>query len=75
MIKTIKLVKRCKDGYDIYYKYVSSLSYAPNVYTVAKDGRMQKEEIASQKEAEDYIESCVFFEKAEDVLADFRRTA
>ncbi len=57
--KEIELVerKRIKSDvcYDIYLKHVSSLTYAPDTYKVAKNGCFINKDFASPDEAREYI--------------------
>ncbi len=53
----IELVKRCANGYDIYLRHVSRLSYAPNVYAISLNGRFLRNTptFATLIEAEDCV--------------------
>lgn len=56
-MKDLILVARCKNAYDIYLKKVSSLSYAPDVYVITKNGRSVKDAplFETVADAESYI--------------------
>ena len=53
----IELVKRCANGYDIYLRFVSTLSYAPSVFVISLNGRFIKgaPECKTLEEAEQFI--------------------
>ena len=57
-MRSLILISRCKNAYDIYLKKISSLSYAPDVYVVYRNGRKIEDAPSSFKtikEAENYI--------------------